>query len=67
MNSAFVRKQGLVRSALAPRGTSSKEAPAASTYDHLEAEAAMTEAERLARELSEERSVIASLRAQPAL
>jgi hypothetical protein len=40
---------------------------AASTYDHLEAEAAMAQAERLARELSEARSVIASLRAQPAL
>jgi len=40
---------------------------AASTYDHLEAEAAMAEAERLARELNEARSVIASLRAQPAV
>lgn len=40
---------------------------AASTYDHLEAEAAMAEAARLARELSDARSVIASLRAQPAL
>ncbi|HYK54621.1 MAG TPA: GAF domain-containing protein [Candidatus Eremiobacteraceae bacterium] len=40
---------------------------AASTYDHLEAQAAMAEADRLARELSEARSVIASLRTQPAL
>ncbi|HET9342363.1 MAG TPA: GAF domain-containing protein [Candidatus Eremiobacteraceae bacterium] len=40
---------------------------AASTYDHLEAEAAMAEADRLGRELSEAKSVIASLRAQPAL
>ena len=40
---------------------------AASTYDHLEAQAAMAEADRLARELSEARSVIASLRTQPAV
>ena len=40
---------------------------AASTYDHLEAQAAMAEAERLSRELNEARSTIASLRAQPAL
>jgi hypothetical protein len=40
---------------------------AASTYDHLEAQAAMAEADRLARELDQARSVIASLRAQPAI
>lgn len=40
---------------------------AASTYDHLEAQAAMAEADRLSRELNEARSTIASLRAQPAL
>jgi GAF domain len=40
---------------------------AASTYDHLDAQAAMAEADRLARELSEARSTIASLRTQPAL
>jgi GAF domain-containing protein len=39
---------------------------AASTYDHLEAQAAMAEAERLARELNEARTVISTLRAQPA-
>lgn len=40
---------------------------AAATYDHLEAQAALAEADRLARELGEARSVIASLRAQPAV
>ena len=39
---------------------------AAATYDHLEAQAALAEAERLSRELTEARSVIAALRTQPA-
>jgi hypothetical protein len=41
-------------------------AAAAATYDHLDAEAAREEAERLDRELRDARRTIASLRAQPA-
>ena len=41
-------------------------ASAAATYDHLDAEAARKEAERLERELRDARRTIASLRTQPA-